>query len=248
MRISISFLLSFLLLAGCELKEELFPNCSGFVTASPETYEKGSELYYLSWVEHGTFGPKGESARRLLLMPNKKEVEFAEKIYRCQDRQVIKNMMALVLYDLSPEKYTSTATKLLTENDFEMHADLEGSWVKAGEEFEGKEVDFYFDWGGEAGLRLLKNGKFSQVGAEMLVDRVSSSYAPHHAHAVELLSMFDELPSVDLSNPPKRAEAYPYGRVRDPYWNEQIAILNKWFSENGSRISWDDGARRYKLR
>ncbi|MGB7201429.1 MAG: hypothetical protein WBD16_04075 [Pyrinomonadaceae bacterium] len=181
-------------------------------------------------------------------MDNKSELLAAERIFKCEERQVIKNMMALVLYDLAPERYTSTAKKLLTEDDYVMHTELEGSWVKAGEEFEGEEVDFYFDWGGEAALRLMKHGTFTKLGAEMITYRVGSLYPPYRSNSLNMLNLFDGLPAVDLSSPPKRADTYPYEQIDDPYWNDQISILKKWFEENGNRIIWDEGDHRYRVK
>ncbi len=226
-------------LNGCGLKEEYFPDCSKAVTDSPESYPKGSELYYLSWVEHGSFGPKGESARRLLLMDSKSEVSAAERIYKCEDRQVIKNMMALVLYDLAPARYLSTARRLLTEDDYVMITDLEGSWVKAGEEFEGEEVDFYFDWGGEAALRLIRSGHYSKQAKDVVMQLAGSYYLQNRQRAKDVLLLFDESVPLDIS---KQAET-----INESPNATQINALSKWIDDHADRFEWDQSAKRYRL-
>ena len=251
MRLVLAFSLFCLItvgVSGCELVEEYFPDCSTPITGLPDSYPKGTELYYLSWVEHGTFGPKGASANRLLEMENKSELKIAEKIYRCQVRQVIHNMMTLVLFDMAPQKYMGKAKSLLTETDDVMKSDAKGSWVKAGEDFEGEEVDFYFWWGAEAAVRLLKHGSYNKQGVEMTLARAGSLYEYDRKTALNTLSLFDGLPGVDLSNPPKAADKYPYEQKDDPHWNQQIETLKNWFETNEKRISWDVAAQRYRLR
>ena len=235
-------------LPGCEMVEEYFPDCSKPVTGSPESYPKGSELYYLSWVEQGSFGPQGASANRLLEMENKSELKIAEKIYRCQDRQVIHNMMTLVLFDMAPQKYMGKAKSLLTETDDVMKSDAKGSWVKAGEDFEGEEVDFYFWWSAEAAVRLLRQGSYNKQGIEMTLARVGSFYDYDRKTALNTLTLFDGLPDIDLSNPPKAADEYPYEQKDDPQWNQHIETLKKWFENNEKRISWDVATQRYRLK
>lgn len=214
-------------------------NCSNAVTKMPDSYSKDSELYYLAWIEHGSFGKKAEAARRLLELNEKKELEITEKLCQCQKEQVLKNMMMLNLFDLQPGKYLRQTQALVSDKDSsELGTGMEGTWVKAGEEFEGQEVDFYFDWGAESSLRLLRNGYLSDRGIEILIEVAGSFYSSERAKAQRQLDLFDGIPAVDVS---KQRERYDGENPFDP----ELLKIKTWFAENRGNIYWNSERQRY---
>ena len=238
MFISLSF--SSLGIAGCDTAAEFSPKCDGSITRLPASYPKNSELYYFSWIEHGNFSEKASAARRLIDIEDKSEVEIADKIYRCQDSQVIRNMMTIVLFDINPEKFLSKTRHLLDESDREQ-GDLQGSWVKAGRDFNGEDVDFYFDWGAEGAVRLIRNGHYSKRAKEIAMQLAHSYYPADREKARQVIDLFDNVPDVNLTIQRERYDGpSPVAK--------QIKVVTEWFDRNEGRLEWDGSRRRYKLK
>ncbi|MBL8182456.1 MAG: hypothetical protein JNL64_12690 [Blastocatellia bacterium] len=215
-------------------------SCDSKVTKEPSSYTRGSELYYLSWVEHGNYAEKGASARKLLEMNGKTNLEVAEKVAACQQIQVFRNMMTLVLFDLAADKYLKHTKILLDEDDREMNTDLEGTWVKTEREFEGEIVDFYFDWGSEAAVRLLSAGIYSKRGKDILIEQAHSYYLASRVKARKVFDLFEGIPNVDLTVQRKRFdEASPVA--------DQLKVIDRWFDANSKVFRWNSERRKYSI-
>lgn len=239
--IVISTLLLSLFIWGQVDFEKYQANCEKKLTNLPSSYLKGSELYYLAWIEHGKYGEKEESARRFFELKNKKEIETAEKLCLCEKSQVTKNFLILSLFELKPDKYLKQTKALLYEKDSSgLQPDLEATWTKGGS-FEGQEVDFYFDWGAESALKLIEKGHLSERGLELLFERANSFYPEHREKAQMVFNLFEGLPPIDLS---KQRERYD---GENPF-KEQFQIIEKWFEKNKSKIYWNSAKQTYFVR
>lgn len=215
----------------------IFVDCEKMVTNLPKTYSKGSELYYLSWIEHGEYSEKVASAKKYFEFSNKKESKIAEQLCVCEKDQVTKNYLTLSLFELEPEKFLKQTQSLLTEKDSSgLQPNIEATWVKAGK-FEDKDVDFYFDWGKEAALLLLSKGDFSEKGVEILIQTANSFYSAEREDAAKIFALFEGIPKILL----KQRERYD---GENPFKDELNAVEN-WFAKNKGNIRWDAKKQKY---
>src|SRR6266702_2452542 len=98
------------------------------LTALPTAYRKGSEMYYLSWVEHGAFGQQGAAARALLDLPEKRQYERTRALYRRRWWGPIRWMLLLRLFEMAPTQHEREVAKLMQSDSQD---DLAGEgWVK----------------------------------------------------------------------------------------------------------------------
>ena len=108
------------------------------VMKQPSTYKRGSERYYLAWVDHGTPGRAGMAAMRLLRMPGKKEVVLTQQV-RARQREVMRDILLLVLFDIDSGSYWDRVYRLSGAS-----CPSGFGWIKTDEMFEGDFCDFYF--------------------------------------------------------------------------------------------------------
>lgn len=134
----------------------------------PAAYSKGSELYYLAWIQHGSFGQRGGAARKLLSLPNRREYETTRRMRLLEQRrsslfgdhdgdQVIDHMLLIALFDLRPAEYHRDLADLARRAP---HA-AEDIWVKTDDMFDGELMDFRFNPAQEARIRL-QNGGYAE--------------------------------------------------------------------------------------
>jgi hypothetical protein len=207
-------------------------------TAWPTAHPTGSELYYLAWVEHGSFGQRGAAAQALLRLSRKQEYALIEKVYQRQEG-VVRDMLLLSLFELKPEAHRGAVTRLMNrEYD---SADAEG-WVKTDDVFEGQGVDFYFDGPGEAALSLLAHGDLSDRAVEILMQYARSFYSEQRERVRGIFDLFPGLPPYDAA--PQQAT------INDspPLTEKQTKAVERWLRDNLRRLRWSASERRYQLR
>jgi hypothetical protein len=206
----------------------------GPVTLPPGAYPTRSEKYYLACVDQSTPGVAGLAALRLLRRTGNVEIELTRKV-RARKSDVIGDILLMVLFKEEPERYLGDVERLSRtsyRNAF--------GWVKTDEMFEGEYCDFYFDGPGEAALALLDQGHLSINSLGILLQFSRSYYAEDRGRAAAVFRKFEGIPSYDPSPEPKNGEMPALTR-------EQTDAIERWFSTNQKRLTWEAGAGRYRL-
>ena len=211
---------------------------------APETYEKGSELYYLAWICHGEYPQRTAAAKRLLELSERREIEITRSIWGREHRRMlakddglVRHILTLALFELQPDEYEDEAAALLTLKSSEYGH--EGTWMKTDDYFEGEQVDFYFDWGGEAALRLLRRGVLADNAFPILLQYAGSFYPDQREWAAEVLHCFDGIPDYSPSEQPLTYNEMP-SQTR-----EAIEQIRRWYDEHKDRLVWDQVTGRY---
>jgi hypothetical protein len=209
------------------------------ITNKPQDYPKGSEGYYLAWIDHGSFGQKGGAARALLDLEQSRQYDLTRAMWE-RESGVIKQMLLLRLFEMRPSDHYKQVEALMTLKDVEF--ETEGSWIKTDDEFEGEIVDFFFDWGEESGLRLISHGYLSDRAVEMLLGSANSFYPDERKRAKQVFDLFAGIPPYDPEPQPQTINDTP--QIRET----QLKTIQQWLFENRAKLNWSSEKRVYVTR
>jgi len=203
----------------------------------PSAYTKGTELYYLAWVDHGRYWQKAAAAKKLVELEGKKEYEVTERLWWRQ-RGLVKNMLTLCLFDMRPTVHKKDVLRLVTLKDREFRT--EGAWMKTDYEFDGEGVDFFFDWGGEAALRLARQGYADLPILNVIMGYACSFYPTERKKAKAVFDTFQGLPPYDPSPQPKTINEVPQKT------QEQVGAIRTWLQDHFDTLEWSQEKRQYQ--
>jgi hypothetical protein len=192
------------------------------ITNKPQNYPKGSEEYYLAWIDHGNFGQKGGAAKALLNLEQRRQYDLTRAMWE-RESGVIKQMLLLRLFEMRP-------------------SETEGSWIKTHEEFEGETVDFFFDWAEESGLRLISHGHLSDRAVEMLLGSANSFYPDDRKRVKQVFDLFTGIPPYDPEPQPQTINDTP--QIRET----QLKTIRQWLFENSAKLNWSSEKQVYVIR
>jgi len=215
------------------------------VTRQPSKYPKGSEMYYLAWIDHGRSAQKAAAAYALSKLNRKTQYHKALLLRnRYSDPidgiliydGVIGDMLLLSLFDMAPEEQRLSAIALMNRK-----YDERFGWVKTDDVFEGEVVDFYFDGPGEAALRLLSHGNISARAIEILLDYSRSFYLDDRIRAKDVFDLFPEMPAYDPYPQPTTINDLP------EITRQQISAIQEWLKRNIDMLRWSSSKRAYRI-
>ncbi len=205
---------------------------------APDAYPEDTELHYLSWLDHGRSWERAAAARKLVDMPAKVEYEITWML-RNRRRGLVRHMLTLCLFDMRPASHEREVRDLVSLRCPRFGG--EGTWMKTDSTFKGQLVDFHFDWGGEAAIRLAGQGYAGPETLDVVYQLAHSYYPADRARAKRVFDAFEGIPHYDPVPQPKTINDTPQKTER------QMRAIRSWLDRNLSRLRWSHAEKRYRL-
>lgn len=235
--------------------------CQRKLLQRPQNYDKDSESYFLAWIEYGEPGQRALASQKLLELEIKDQYETTRKLWECENKDIIKNSLLLVLFDQKPAAHYASVTELLTKKgslgtrgEIKMKP-LEGDTPPEpfAEHWKSGYQTLYFDWGNNAALRLIKQGYLSDLSFKKLLDIAGNYY--HHSHrkeAKEVFDLFENIPNYEVEPEIDLPfNAYAVGELRVELIKfydrrlKQLKQIKRWYEANKSKLKWQPEKRKY---